>query len=282
MTKKAFVIGNNVHKSLSPTIFNYWFKKYNVDGEYDFIEIKEKDFEKKITKIFAIPGMCGLNITIPFKEKIIPFVSNIDSHSNIIGAINCVTKKQKNFIGSNTDWLGFKNSINWIEGHNTKNSITIKNKNAAVIGYGGSAKAIIYALEKMNYNKVYVWNRTFNKIKNLKKLGSLKIQTEKLETKKIIIKNNTDLVVNTIPSNKIYSLYGLDFPLNNKKQIFGYDLVYNIQTDFLDMFIPPNQINGINLLIHQAAPCFAKWFKIKPEIDEGLIKLLLKKIKNTK
>ena len=73
MRKKiAHVIGANVSSSLSPTIFKYCFDKYCIDAEYGYIEIKEEKFDEEIKSILEEDGLCGLNITIPFKEKIIP------------------------------------------------------------------------------------------------------------------------------------------------------------------------------------------------------------------
>ena len=79
--KKAYVIGKNVSKSLSPTIFNYWFKKYNIEGEYEFKEISESDFNNIIPSILKEKDLCGLNITIPFKEKIIEHLHSIDKYA---------------------------------------------------------------------------------------------------------------------------------------------------------------------------------------------------------
>ena len=282
MLKKAYVIGNNVHKSLSPTIFNYWFKKYKVEGEYGFIEIEEKNFENEIIKIFKNPEICGLNITIPYKEKIIPFLSKTDAHSTLIGAVNYITKDKQHFIGGNTDWIGFKNSIIWLENTGFYNPRQTDKKQAVLIGYGGSAKAVIYALEKMSYDSVFIWNRSFDKIKNLRSFGALRIYPKKLETKNFKIKNEISLVVNTIPSKKPYEAQNKNTILNKEKKAYGFDLVYAAETGFLNLFSSSHQINGINLLIHQAAPCFEQWFKVKPEVDSGLVELLLKKLKQTK
>ena len=68
--KKVYVIGTDVSTSLSPMIFKYWFDKYNIPGEYEYIEIKENNFHKEIKLILKEDNLCGLNITIPFKEKI--------------------------------------------------------------------------------------------------------------------------------------------------------------------------------------------------------------------
>ena len=77
--KKAYVVGNNVKKSLSPTIFRHWFEKYKIDAEYGYKEIKEESFDEKIRSILKERGLVGLNITMPYKEKIAPHLNRIDT-----------------------------------------------------------------------------------------------------------------------------------------------------------------------------------------------------------
>ena len=79
--KKFFVIGNKTSKSLSPLIFNYWFKKYKIKAKYGYVELKNSTFDKKIKEILEDHDLCGLNITIPFKNKIMKHVSVFDKHS---------------------------------------------------------------------------------------------------------------------------------------------------------------------------------------------------------
>ena len=159
--KKAYVIGINASKSLSPTIFNYWFKKHNIKGEYGFKEIDEKNFNNIIPTILKEKDLCGLNITIPFKEKIIEYLNSIDKNAEQIGAVNCISKTKEGFEGTNTDWIGFEESIKWQEKHST--SKITKKETAIVIGYGGAAKAIIYSLLKTGFKKIRVFNRSFTK-----------------------------------------------------------------------------------------------------------------------
>ena len=90
--RKAYVIGTKVRTSLSPTIFKYWFKKYNIEGKYEYKEIKEDNFDNEIKLILKEDDLCGLNITIPFKEKIIshiPKTNPINWHATPL-AINIV------------------------------------------------------------------------------------------------------------------------------------------------------------------------------------------------
>ena len=86
--KKLYVVGNKASKSLSPTIFNYWFKKYNIKASYGYLELTEKNFHKKIKEVLEKKDTLGLNVTIPFKNKIIKHLSKIDAHAKKIGAVN--------------------------------------------------------------------------------------------------------------------------------------------------------------------------------------------------
>ena len=272
--KKAYVIGNSVSKSLSPIIFNYWFKKYQIDADYEYKEIKEENFHNEIKKILKEKNLCGLNITIPFKEKIIKYLNTIDEQANAIGAVNCVSKEGKKIIGTNTDWVGFIESIKWQEKNNLSK---IKNKNLAiVVGYGGSAKAVIYALSLMGFKKIRVFNRSFNKISNLKN-----IVPHKLGDLESYFKEG-GLIINTIPINYKKELtlntHNTIINKNTKKTGYGFDLVYNYNTFFLKYISSKKRIYGYHMLIHQAAPCFFKWFGIQPEIDFELLDLLKKKV----
>ena len=74
--KKAYVVGTNASTSLSPAIFNYWFEKYSINATYGYKEIKEENFNEEIKIILKEKGLVGLNITMPYKEKIIPHLTN--------------------------------------------------------------------------------------------------------------------------------------------------------------------------------------------------------------
>ena len=260
MTKKIYVIGSNVSKSLSPLIFNYWFKKKKIDAFYSYKEINNNNFDESISAMLLEKNLLGFNVTIPFKQMIINKIKKSDKHSKNIGAVNCVTNKNNFWEGTNTDWIGFLNSVK------QKNK-EIKKNNVVVIGYGGAAKAIIYALQQDEYKNIIIFNRTYEKIKNLKKTDNLyPIQKEELLERVY----SADMVVNTTPTN----------PLKNQTFIktinaVSYDAVYKPkETDFLSCFKKNNRIYGISMLLHQAIPCFERWFGITPEIDSDLIRLL--------
>ena len=260
--KRFFVIGENTSKSLSPLIFNHWFKKYKIQATYFFIEIKKQNFEKTISQIIHEKKISGFNVTIPYKKTIFNFLDLKNLHAKKIQAVNCVTLGKKTN-GINTDWIGYKNSI--------KKLNINKNNNIIILGCGGVAQAIIYSFVSEGFKNIIVFNRT----KKLINLGRAKHYTKKYS---LILKylEKADLLINTTPIN----------PLNkkqsravNSKTIVS-DVVYNPKnTVFLKQFKSNSKIYGISMLIEQAIPCFYAWFGFTPIVDKALLKKIDKKIR---
>lgn len=261
MKKKALVVGSHVSESLSPIIFNYWFKKYKINASYSFKEIKPQNFEEEIKYIFADESLAGFNITIPFKELIINKVDSLNKHSFKIGAVNCVSKVKNKWVGKNTDWSGFYKSI---EGAVKKNNL----QTAIVLGYGGASKGVLYALENLNFKTINIYNRTQNKIRHLVgKKGYIVLDESDLEKKLY----TSDIIINTTPTNIINNMLTDTKPIDAP----ACDIVYRPkETEFLSCFTKNKRIYGISMLINQAAPCFEEWFGVKPVADEGLFRVL--------
>lgn len=260
--KKFYVVGNKASKSLSPLIFNHWFKKYKIKARYSYLELNNQNFDERIKEILNDNKTRGLNITIPFKQKIIKHVSDLDKHAKEIKAVNCVSIKSK-IIGSNTDWEGYYKTLPKLRKINTKNVL--------IIGYGGAALAIHYVLKKRGFKKIIIVNRTRKKLKfekNTKYTKSIKKINEFLV--------EADIVINTTPINLIDKR---KTRLIDKNTILS-DIVYKPkETAFLRNFPKNKKIYGISMLLEQAISCFNLWFGFKPSSDLKLIKLLDKKIK---
>ena len=266
MKKKAFVIGTHVSKSLSPLIFDYWFRKHDINATYTFKEIKPKTFNEEIKLILDDEEVVGFNVTIPFKGLLGDKVDTLEEDARTIGAINCVSRINNQWVGGNTDWIGFYKSID-------EKLQKSKEKKAFVIGYGGASKAILFCLKKLNFEKIYIYNRTEKKIEHLKKEKKLYIVGYE-DVLQAVEKSN--LIINTTPINILNN----DFKQKKTSHSMAFDIVYNPkETDFLKGFKRENRIYGISMLIYQAAPCFEKWFGVKPVIDNGLYSLLEKNIK---
>ncbi len=259
--KEYYVIGNKASKSLSPTIFNYWFKKYKINAVYGYLEFNNNNFDKNIKTYLTKKNIGGMNITIPFKQKIMKHLDVLDSHSKKINAVNCVVFKSKT-MGFNTDWEGYYKSL-------PKNN-NLKKKKVLIIGYGGAALAIHYILLKKGFKHITIINRSKKKIKFNKKTRFTKNIKHLEECLK-----SSEFIINTIPKN---ILNNKNIKLVDKKTLLS-DIVYNPkETDFLNKFSENKKIYGIQMLLNQAAACFKLWFGFSPIIDQALLNILEKKI----
>ena len=260
--RNFFVIGDQASKSLSPLIFNHWFKKYNIQAKYSFLEVTKKNFDSEIVKKLNNKHTHGFNVTIPFKKDIIKHLDNKNVHAQKIGAVNCVTVGNKTK-GTNTDWIGYLNSI--------KQEKINKTKNILILGYGGASQAICYGFHYKGYKNVNIFNRSKKKI-NIDRTSKYTKDYSLINS--YLIKS--DLIINTTPTNPLSKK---QINLIKKTTIIS-DIVYQPkETLFLKEFKFNKKIYGISMLIEQALPCFKQWFGFVPIVDEVLIKKLHKKIK---
>ena len=108
--KKYLVIGNPVEHSLSPRLHNYWIKKNSIDAIYEKKQVKEEDLKNIISKI-KNDEIQGINVTVPFKKSVIPFLDEMTSISKETQSVNTIYKKNGKVIGGNTDVGGFENAL---------------------------------------------------------------------------------------------------------------------------------------------------------------------------
>ena len=160
--KKFLVIGNPVQHSLSPKLHNYWFKKNNINAVYDKKEINEKDIESIISEVRG-KKINGINVTIPFKKIVVPFVDELSSEANESQSVNTIYLQNGKLIGHNTDISGFELSIKY-------SKYDLKNKIVFILGAGGVVPSIIIALKKMKTAKIIISNRSKNKAEELKNI----------------------------------------------------------------------------------------------------------------
>ena len=260
--KNFFVIGDKASKSLSPLIFNHWFKKYNIQAKYSFLEVTKKNFDNEIVKKISDKKTKGFNVTMPFKNDIIKHLDNKNIHAKKIGAVNCVTVGNK-IKGINTDWAGYLNSI--------KQEKINKKKNILILGFGGASQAIYYGFFFKGYKNISVFNRSK---KGINIDGSNKYTKDYSLINSYLIKS--DLIINTTPTNPLTKKQ-ISFI---KKTTVISDIGYQPkETPFLKKFKYNKKIYGISMLIEQALPCFKHWFGFVPVVDEVLIKKLNTKIK---
>ena len=261
--KKYLVIGNPVEHSLSPKLHNHWIKKNNIDAVYDKKQINEVDIKEIISEV-RNGKIDGINVTVPFKQSVIPFIDELSSEANQAQSVNTIYKENNKILGHNTDISGFELAIRG-KGYD------MKNKKLFILGAGGVVPSIILALRKMGAAKIILSNRTKKKAEKLKNFFSDLEIVDWGETPEFnIIINATSLGLNQDDEIK------LDYAGLGPNKLF-YDVIYNPkQTKFLSKAKKfGNQTeNGKMMFIYQAHQAFTIWHKIMPKIDDETIKLL--------
>ena len=261
--KKYFVIGNPIEHSLSPKLHNYWLKENNIKGIYDKKKIKEEEI-KNIIKDVKDDKIHGLNVTVPFKNIVLPFLDQLTPKAIMTQSVNTIFKEADEIIGDNTDIGGFELSLKYF-GHD------IKNKKVFILGAGGVTSSIILALKRSGVSKISLSNRTKEKAENLKKIHK---DLEIIEWGKI---TGFDVIINTTSLGlKKEDEIKLDFSKLNSNKLF-YDVIYNpVKTKFLEKGekLGNKIINGKMMFIYQAQLSFEIWHNVLPKIDDKVIKLL--------
>ena len=261
--KKFLVIGNPIEHSLSPTLHNYWIRSNNIDAIYEKIKLDQDELEHTVLQIKQ-KKIEGVNVTVPFKKAVIPFLDELTTEANSTQSVNTLYLKDNKVVGHNTDIIGFETSIK-------KSKFNILNKEVLILGAGGVVPSIIFALKKMKVSKIKISNRTIGKAENLKKLFK---NIEIIEWGQI---PNFDVIINaTSIGLKKDDYIKLDFSLISKNSLF-YDVIYNPkETNFLKTgkSLGSITLNGKLMFIYQAHSAFNIWHGIKPHVNGDVIKLL--------
>ena len=258
--KKYLVIGNPIEHSLSPKLHNYWIKENNIDAVYDKKQLNETDIEGIISEV-KDGKIEGINITVPFKKSVIPFLDQLTTLAKEAQSVNTIFKKDNKIVGDNTDISGFEQGLKHI-------NYNVRNKKVFILGAGGVAPSIIIALKRLGTTKITLSNRTKEKGEDLKKIyPDLEIidwgQTPDfnmiINATSLGLKNDDEIKLNyaDIGPNKLF-----------------YDVIYNPnKTKFLSKAKQfGNQIeNGKMMFIYQAQLAFKIWHNILPKVENRLL-----------
>ena len=261
--KKYLVIGNPIEHSLSPKLHNYWLKENNIDAIYDKKRIDENELKSVISEIKE-EKIDGINVTVPYKKAIIPFLDELSPEANETQSVNTIYIQNGNIIGHNTDIAGFQLSLRYCK-------YDVKNKKVFILGAGGVVPSIIYSLLKMEASKIIISNRTKIKANNLKN-----------SFKNIDIIDwgdmpDFDMIINaTSVGLKNEDVISFDYSVAGPDKFF-YDVIYNPkETIFLKRakLFGNKTENGKMMFIYQAHQAFTIWHQLMPNIDDETINLI--------
>ena len=261
--KKFLVIGNPIEHSLSPKLHNYWIKKNNLDAIYGKLQTYESDLPE-LCKSMKKGDLNGLNITVPFKKLIIPFVDILSGNALKTQSVNTISLSNGNLIGDNTDIDGFELSIR-------KLNYDVSDKTALILGAGGVVPSIIFSLLRMNVSKIFLSNRTKKKADDLKEVFKEINVVEWGELPEF------DMIINatTLGLNK-EDKFGFEFLQTGQNKLF-YDVIYApFQTEFSEAGNTQGNLieNGLNMFLFQGQQAFNIWHNVEPEIDNELVTFL--------
>ncbi len=264
--KSVGIIGRPLRQSLSPYLHNYWITKNCISSYYLPLPIENiSNLKSSLKKLNFI----GLNITIPYKKKIINQLDLIDQSANKIEAVNTLVLRNNKLKGFNTDTIGFKKGLSRKKWN--------KKRPVIIFGAGGAAEAVIYFLKLEKIKNIIVVNRTKKRAEKIKKkYKDITITTDfNLDIKE------AGLIINTSSLGMI-GYPNLNINLNNmNKEAIIYDIVYNpINTSLINEAKKQKLefVTGLDMFIEQARASFEIWFQIKPKINKNLIENIKKKI----
>ena len=267
-TKLYGIIGNPVSHSMSPAIHNAAFIEKGLKNVYVPLKVADIDtFMKKYRKI----DFQGFSVTIPHKERVLPFLDNIDHTAKKIGAINTIVNYKGKLTGYNTDCMA---AVMGLECSLKETNEALNNKKVSIIGAGGAARAIAFGLKEKGCD-ITIFNRTMERAEKLS--HDVKCKFENFEE---IHKLDSDIIINTTSIGMFPDVDQTPIPKNILKEgMIVFDAVYNpIETRLLREANENgcHTINGLSMFINQAAEQFRLWTNIDPPI--GLMSKVVKEM----
>ncbi|NQU63620.1 MAG: shikimate dehydrogenase [SAR324 cluster bacterium] len=251
-TKLYGVVGNPVKHSFSPRMHSLAFQELGINAVYLPFLVNESQLPQ-LLNAFTITGVQGFNITLPYKEKIVPFLDSLSDEAEILQSVNTVVRTGDGWRGYSTDGKGFMRSL-------TSANIELRGKKVLLAGAGGAARAIGVSLALAGVSELVILNRTQQKADNL---AQLLLQTDSAIQVRTALPAGfrTDIAINTTSLGMYDNRCPLpDEVLRNSKLII--DIIYNPpQTTLLKKAVEWSiaHLNGLEMLLYQGIESFEIW-----------------------
>ncbi len=275
---KAGVVGWPIGHSRSPLIHNYWIDSLGLSGSYEAIAIEPENFERDIRKLVDA-GYAGVNCTVPHKHAALAIADTVAASAREIGAANTLIFGGDGTIEArNTDATGFMENL-----RAGAPEFSVEGATTLVLGAGGAARAIVYGLLDAGAAQVLLTNRTFEHAEELHNSLSGPISVIDWSDRSQALAG-VDLLVNTT-SLGMDGCPPLDIDLGLlQDDALVTDIVYApLETDLLASAHARGHVvvDGLGMLLHQAAPAFAAWFGVTPIVNTALRQLIIDDLEKT-
>ncbi|MDQ0429987.1 shikimate dehydrogenase [Planomicrobium stackebrandtii] len=271
MKKWYAVIGDPIAHSLSPFMHDSWFNEHGIDAAYIPIHVEPSQLEKSF-EAMKLLGISGFNITLPHKQSIVPLLVKLEESAMQMNAVNTVHSDGTRYVGSNTDGDGFVRSM-------LVHSVD-KTSKVLLIGAGGAARGIAFALKRAGFTDVTITNRTFRRAEELAaETGGSAITLASSE------ESLNEFAV-LIQTTSVGLAADEALPISLERVTAGTlvaDIIYNpLETPLLKKAEEKNcvTLNGVGMFVYQGAIAFEKWTGVQPD-TEKMIKLVTEKLGGT-
>ena len=259
-TRLAAVVANPIKHSISPFIHNRAFEATNTNGVYLAWEVEGTDLAETVANIRRYQ-MFGINLSMPYKEQVIPYLDQLSEEARLIGAVNTVVNREGTLIGYNTDGKGFFKSLP---------SFKISGKRMVLLGAGGAAKAILAQaiLDRVSQVSVFVRSASMGKTKPyLEKLQhetGFRVDLFALEDAQELQENirKAELLVNATSVGMDGASQPIPTSIVLPEKLLVADVIYQpFETPFLKWARSQGNhaVNGLGMLLYQAAEAFQLW-----------------------
>lgn len=251
---KLGLIGEVLGHSLSPVIHEKLFHKLSIPGRYDLIEIPKDHFGEVLRD--TLTACDGLNVTIPYKIDVIPFLDDISLEAKTIGAVNTIAKADGKLVGYNTDYFGFQRTLRKIDAK-------VNGKTAVVLGHGGASRAIIQCLYDEGAAEIRVISRHPEKVDSDLRSFAEERRVRLMDYAAFESEAEGALLVNATPVG-MYPKVGVSPISEESARHFSkvIDIIYNPkETRLLHDASHADKANGMYMLVMQAIAAEEIWLE---------------------
>ena len=268
----AFVAGYPIKHSRSPLIHGYWLKSLDLQGSYRTAEVTPDKFPGFIADLkSASSGFVGGNVTIPHKEAAFALADRPDEIAREIGAANTLWREEGLVHATNTDGIGFTANLDaFAPGWDRIDT-------AVILGAGGASRAVIQSVRDRGVRTIHVLNRTVSRAQELADRFGKAVYAQPLDALGEVLSGAGLLINTTSLGMDGGEVPEFDFsPMRTDAVVT--DIVYvPLKTPILTQAEAQGFriVDGLGMLLHQAAPGFEKWFGVRPTVDAALRQLII-------
>lgn len=280
-TRLCGLIGNPVEHSVSPVIHNNLSDKLDINMAYTTFRVESDKVKEAVEGAFAL-NILGMNVTVPHKQAVIPYLADIDPLAKNIGAVNTLVRCDNGYKGYNTDIIGLYRSM-------TDEGVAIEGENVIILGAGGASRAIAFLCADKKANKVYLLNRTIEKAVDIAQAVNVAMGSEIvvpmvmsdydkipdgsylcIQTTSVGLHPNNDDVV--IADEVFYKMIHT-----------GIDIIYNpYETKFMKMVSMNGgkAFNGLKMLLYQGIAAYELWnnVSVTKEMSDEIFSIMKKEM----